>query len=151
MTRWSFFVFKEAPMFESFWHTYPRERRVGKGAALKKWGTLKPSRELAEKIITALEAQIAWRERVAKANDFLPRWKQTFVPHWKHPSTWLHQQCWLDEIPDVTEKKQTRATHCACCQREEGKYPIAGKLYCLRCYDRTAHPEIYAPKLRVVK
>lgn len=135
-------------MFERFWRAYPR--RVSKGAALKAWEKLKPNAELVSQMLAAIEYQKAWRQKVEKANETLPAWKRTFVPPWKHPSTWINQQCWLDEHDEI-EPPKPKKTMCATCKTEEGKYPVAGILYCIRCYDRAAHPENYAPKLRVVK
>ena len=136
--------------FEKFWAAYPK--KCSKGFAMKAWAKLNPNLGLIELMLNALEKQKQWRTNVERANALLPRWKRTFVPHWKFPATWINQQCWLDEIPAMVEQqKKSNTKYCASCQNEEGKYPIAGKLYCLRCYDRTAHPENYVPKLRVVK
>jgi hypothetical protein len=103
-------------------------------------------------MLAAIEYQKAWRAKVEKYNETLPAWKRIFVPPWKHLSTWLNQQCWLDEHDEIpeTEKPKPQKTMCPC-RKEEGKYPVAGVLYCIKCYDRAAHPENYAPRLRVVK
>ena len=138
-------------MFERFWNLYPR--KVSKGAALKAWTKLSPNTGLAEEIIKAVGAQKEWRARIEKANSMLPRWQSKFLPDWKHAATWLRAQCWLDELEELPtqEKKTARKTYCTSCQKEEGKYPVAGVLYCIKCYDRAAYPENYATKLRVVK
>lgn len=46
---------------------------------------------LLEKILIALKAQIAERDLMRALN--IP-----FIPAWKHPSTWLNQDCWEDEV-----------------------------------------------------
>ena len=71
--------------FEKFWTEYPR--KVGKRSAKKKWDLLIRSSELTEKVFRALAAQ--------KKSD---QWQQNggqFIPH---PSTWLNQGRWEDEI-----------------------------------------------------
>lgn len=129
-------------MFEHFWSTWPKGKKFGKGAALKAWKKLNPNTGLAEQIIKAVEAQKAWRQRVEKANALLPRWQQTFLPHWKHPATWLNQECWLDDIPDALgEAKRSEKIVCHDCGGEF-KARYCGVPYCLRCYDKHAHPEL---------
>jgi hypothetical protein len=138
-------------MFERFWQAYPR--RVSKGAALKAWLKLKPDAALVEQMLKAIEYQKDWRKKADRANQSRPHWKRIFVPEWKHASTWINQQCWLDEHEEIgtTEAPKPKKTMCATCKTEEGRYPVSGILYCIRCYDRAAHPENYAPKLRLVR
>ena len=122
-------------MFERFWNLYPR--KVSKGAALKAWAKLNPN--LGEQILKAVEQQKLYRERVAKANNVLPKWKQKFMPDWKHPATWLNQQCWLDEVPAMLETQHVKSiTTCADCE-EEGCYPYKGQRYCIKHYEEHAH------------
>lgn len=71
--------------FEEFWKAYPR--KVGKDVARKKWGVIKPDQELFKKIMASLEVQ-----------KKMPQWTKDdgqFIPH---PSTWLNQKRWEDEI-----------------------------------------------------
>ena len=122
-------------MFERFWNLYPR--KVSKGAALKAWAKLNPN--LGEQILKAVEQQKVYRERVVKANNVLPKWKQKFMPDWKHPATWLNQQCWLDEVPAMLETQRAKSiTTCADCE-EEGRYPYNGQRYCIKYYEEHAH------------
>ena len=125
-------------MFEHFWQTYPR--KVSKGAALKSWTKLNPDTHLAEQIVKAVESQKAYRQRVQKANELLPKWKQKFMPDWKHPATWLNQQCWLDEVPDLTTKEEQpkkRNNECTDCNGEfQYLYKIEDVLCCIRCYEK---------------
>jgi len=74
--------------FEKFYSEYPVH--VGGKPALEKWkkklkdGTL-PDIEI---LLMAIKKQKAWREKT-----------EGFKPDWKHPATWLHQECWNDEMP----------------------------------------------------
>lgn len=69
--------------FEAFWQAYPN--KTGKQAAEKEWSRLKPDAELTKALLQAVEYQKSW-----------DRWQRGFIPN---PSTWLHQQRWLDERP----------------------------------------------------
>lgn len=70
--------------FEDFWKAYPKKK--GKGAALKIWKRLKPSKELTAKILEAVSAQ-------SRSTDWLKENGQ-YIPH---PTTWLNQGRWDDE------------------------------------------------------
>ena len=98
--------------FEQFWAQYPK--RVGKGAARSAWEKrVNDDEDLVKKITLALEAQKRYR-RFAENNG-------EFVPPWKHPSTWLNQECWLDEIPStqqIVEKKKLATCSIAGCTNE---------------------------------
>lgn len=72
--------------FDRFWEAYPR--RVGKGAALKAWSKLNPHAELVERIIEAVERQKLSREWLKDGGQYIP-----------HPTTWLNQTRWEDELP----------------------------------------------------
>lgn len=73
--------------FEEFWKSYPK--KVGKGAAEKSWMRIKPTKELFEKIMTALAK--------AKNTDQWQRENGRFIPN---PATWLNQKRWEDEYDD---------------------------------------------------
>lgn len=71
--------------FSEFWEQYPR--KASKQNAVNSWKKLKPSSEVADKILQDL----AWR----KQND--PQWIKDsgqFIPH---PATYLNQRRWEDE------------------------------------------------------
>lgn len=78
--------------FERWWHAYPR--KVGKGAALKRWRAMS-------------------RQQRAAASEALPR----HVEHWRvsrtevqfipHPATWLSQGRWDDVL--ITEQRHPSA------------------------------------------
>lgn len=63
----------------------------GHGYAKKVFKRMKVSDALLEKMVAALKAQIAERELMREIN--IP-----FIPPWKHPSTWLNQECWQDDV-----------------------------------------------------
>ena len=66
--------------FEVFWKSYPR--KIGKGAAKRKWDTKKPPIDQVLKSIDHQKKE--WTD-------------PQFIPH---PTTWLNQDRWEDEIPD---------------------------------------------------
>jgi hypothetical protein len=71
--------------FVEFWKVYPR--RVSKALALKAWLKIAPGPELVQTILAAVE--------VHKKSE---QWKKDngqFIPH---PSTWLNQKRWEDEL-----------------------------------------------------
>jgi hypothetical protein len=73
-----------AERFNVFWTAYPKKQ--GKGDALKAWGKLRPSQQLLDKMLSAIEQQKdsrQWREDAK------------FIPN---PSTWLNQLRWEDEL-----------------------------------------------------
>jgi hypothetical protein len=90
-------------LFETFWKAYPR--KVGKSAARRKWRLIKPTAELAEKMLLTIEA--------SKRTDQWKRDGGQFIPH---PATWLHQGRWEDEIAVKNPATQTRLCSCGCGQ-----------------------------------
>lgn len=72
--------------FEEFWKLYPRKE--GKGAARKKWDQISPNAELFNKIITAVQDNI----------DNNAQWKKDNGQYIPHPTTWLNQGRWDDDI-----------------------------------------------------
>lgn len=85
--------------FDDFWASYPR--KVGKGAAKKSWDKIRPSPELHGKILAAVAA--------AKKSK---QWAED-IKYIPHPSTWLNQERWEDEIlsdgipPEDAERQRT--------------------------------------------
>jgi hypothetical protein len=71
--------------FETFWSLYPR--KVAKVKAFQSWKHIKPNESLAKKIMTALEAHCA--------SD---SWKKEDGRYIPHPTTWLNQERWDDEL-----------------------------------------------------
>lgn len=75
-------------MFDRFWLAYPR--RVGKSAARKAFEKIKPSEELLATILDAVAVQ--------SQSD---QWKREGGQYIPHPSTWLNQGRWEDEVQSV--------------------------------------------------
>ena len=75
--------------FDRFWASYPN--KTGKQAALKTWSKLKPSAELTESILAAVEYQKTWDRWTKDGGRYIP-----------NPATWLNQGRWEDEPPDST-------------------------------------------------
>lgn len=69
--------------FDRFWEAYPR--KTGKGNARKLFAKLKPSEELLEKMLKAIEA--------AKQS---PQWQRDGGQYIPYPATWLNQERWED-------------------------------------------------------
>ncbi len=76
---------KNIERFEKFWKSYPR--KIGKGQARKVWLRLKPNDELTDTLVMAVEAQ--------KKSEQWQKSQGQFIPH---PTTWLNQERWEDEI-----------------------------------------------------
>ena len=74
--------------FAEFWKAYPK--KVGKASCLKAWKKLKPTTELHDHIMTALEAQ--------KRSEQWQREGGRYIPN---PLTWLNQGRWDDEPTEV--------------------------------------------------
>lgn len=124
--------------FEHFWTLYPH--KVGKGQALKTW-------EKTMKGKTPDEVDALWREMVLaidaqrKHREHAKRTGQ-FMPEWKHPSTWLNGQCWLDEVPKVAlpgEKETKPETRCEC--GAKAVVVRGDDRFCPRCYVNKTTPE----------
>jgi hypothetical protein len=78
--------------FDEFWVSYPNKK--AKKKAEQSWSKLKMTEELFKVIMSGLEK--------AKSS---PQWKKDdgqFIPH---PTTWLNQERWNDEVSVGTTKK----------------------------------------------
>ncbi len=73
--------------FAQFWKLYPR--KIGKFLANKVWKNIKGDEELFKKIMAAVERQ-------RRSTDWLKD-NGAYIPH---PSTWLNQRRWDDEVPE---------------------------------------------------
>ena len=71
--------------FERFYSVYPRHE--SKQAALKEFEKLKPDEELLTAMIEAVEKQ-----------KQSPQWKESNGQYIPHPSTWIHNKRWEDEV-----------------------------------------------------
>lgn len=71
--------------FTVFWQAYPK--KVAKGAAERAWRKIKPSAELLQEMLAAIE-----RGKVSK------QWNKDNGQYIPNPSTWLNQKRWEDEL-----------------------------------------------------
>lgn len=71
--------------FDTFWEGYPR--KTGKGAAEKIWRRIKPSHLVVGKMLLAIGKQMKTVQWQKDDGQFIP-----------HPSTWLNQKRWEDEV-----------------------------------------------------
>ncbi len=76
---------KQQEYFSIFWASYPK--KVGKGAAEKSWKKIKPTKDLLEKMLNAIET--------AKQSM---QWNKDNGQYIPNPATWLNQKRWEDEI-----------------------------------------------------
>ena len=74
--------------FDKFWEHYPLKK--GKGYARKCFEKQQKAKILpsTENLIKSIHNQIAEKKHLREKNQF--------VAPWKHPSTWLNQECWDD-------------------------------------------------------
>lgn len=79
--------------FERFWEAYPRH--TDKQRAVKAWGKIRPDDTLLDRMLAAIAQQ--------KQSDQWTRDGGAYIPH---PSTWLTQQRWMDEMPKAVPRQQ---------------------------------------------
>ncbi|MCM1166404.1 MAG: DUF6291 domain-containing protein [Ruminococcus sp.] len=82
--------------FEEFRAAYPGRKRGFK----TEWENFKKKnpktyRDIVPLLFPALQRLIAWNERATAAGQF--------VANFKNLSTWLNQQCWTEEFPELNE------------------------------------------------
>ena len=87
-----------AKEFLVFYEKYPIKK--AKAKALESWIKLKKTNMLPELtiLIESIEQQIKEKEIKISTNSF--------CPEWKHPTTWLNQKCWEDEVNLNIENKE---------------------------------------------
>lgn len=73
-----------AERFDAFWNAYPK--KIGKGAAERAFKKIKPSGDLLQKMLDAVEQQ--------RQSDQWRRDNGQYIPN---PATWLNQTRWEDE------------------------------------------------------
>ena len=76
-----------------FWSAYPK--KIGKGAAFKAWKKIKPDTELGTRIVDSV-----------LAHADLPAWKKDGGQYIPHPSTYLNQERWEDELEEVKDERK---------------------------------------------
>lgn len=72
-------------LFEQFWTVYPK--KIGRKKCRQIWDRLKPSAELAGQIVTTVRAYARTDQWLKDNGEFIP-----------HPSTFLNQARWEDEL-----------------------------------------------------
>ncbi len=115
---------KETDGFFSFWTVYPV--KTHKKKCLAKWAEIAPDKELADRIMKAVEAQKIWR------NNAMP---SEFRPQWPNPYNWLDQERWNDEVPQYENIQDEIST-------EAGQFIDADWVQSLSSFD-TEYPEAY--------
>ena len=85
--------------FELFWKEYPR--KIGKGKAIKAFNQSLKAKENGYTNETFIDMLITAVKAVKKTEQWNKDNGQ-FIPH---PSTWLNEQRWLDEIKENTDAK----------------------------------------------
>ena len=75
-------------LFDRFWTAYPR--KVAKPDARKKFEKLNPDEALLETMLAAIEKQKRSDQWIRDGGQFIP-----------HPSTWLNQRRWEDEVTET--------------------------------------------------
>ena len=78
--------------FDEFWPNYPNKKK--KQRAKTVWKRLGPDSALLSKIMTALAKNMK--------NDDWNKDDGQYIPH---PSTWLNDRRWDDEIPEPQKKR----------------------------------------------
>jgi len=108
--------------FDTFWQIYPR--KIGKGAARKKWDTLKKIGNLAplETILQAINQQKQSEQWTKDSGEFIP-----------YPTTWLNQERWSDEIKGLITKESFFA-NCPKCGKETTKDDLRKFDSCPGCF-----------------
>lgn len=80
--------------FDIFWKAYPKKK--SKDAALRRWRAIKPSFELLQIILAAIEQQKKSEQWTKDNGQFIP-----------HPATWLNAGGWKDETSSPVPKRKT--------------------------------------------
>lgn len=91
-----------ADKFNDFYALYPLKKSKRKAEQL--YNKLYKHHD---EIMQGLRTEIEYRKWADKKNLENPKAK-VFVPFWKHPSTWLNQECWKDEYTDEFKRSQEK-------------------------------------------
>ena len=95
--------------FLLFYNPYPIKK--SKDKAFKYWKGLKRDKQLPELNILLNAIQQQSKEKEFKKST------GAFCPEWKHPSTWLNEKCWEDEVdliePQPEPKQESIEEQCA--------------------------------------
>jgi len=80
--------------FEEFWSAYPK--KIGKGAAWRAWSKAK-ARPAIRDILIAVIQQAESEQWTKDGGQFIP-----------HPSTWINQARWLDEVKEQDNRIRSK-------------------------------------------
>jgi len=94
VTKYNVIQSNTNPAFDAFWIQYPR--KVGKFTCRRAWEKINPEGELLEKIMASLE-------RHKKSTGWMKD-QGRFIPH---PTTWINQKRWEDEVELFVNKSIT--------------------------------------------
>jgi len=78
--------------FEKFWSAYPR--KIAKGLAYESWKKRRQPFPPIDELVAIVEKQKLGRD-----------WQEEDGKYIKHPTTWMNQRCWEDEIEIYKPKK----------------------------------------------
>lgn len=81
--------------FDEFWSAYPLKK--AKATAEKAWAKLKPNAELGATILSAIATHRASIEWQRDGGQYIP-----------HPTTWLNQRRWEDEVTHASSQQTGR-------------------------------------------
>lgn len=86
--------------FEDFRKSYPGTKR-GFKAEFENFKRKNPKtwRDIVPMLAPALARLIEWHDRSIAAGNF--------TPNYKNLATWLNQQCWTEELPEITQTSLT--------------------------------------------
>ena len=97
--------------FLEFYSKYPLKEN--KGAAFKAWKKIPDRQELLPSMLEAIAAQVVYKANKKARGDF--------CPEWPHPSTWLNNARWEDEIQEDTCSGQSKGTYESLPRNERGE------------------------------
>lgn len=111
----------EEIQFESFWKEYPQ--KVAKKKAFQSWIRIGPDEEVVKKIMSGLTLYKKSPQWTKDGGKFIP-----------HPTTWLNQERWKDEVVDMPMRKVPEKRFCngKGCGKDlsRGFIESNGSLYC---------------------
>lgn len=91
-----------------------------------------PSDAILETIYEWVLADNRARHRAKQKGDFYPNPPNCY--------TFFHESRWMDKLSVGETRKQVEHKCIECGEQTKNVYPFQGKLYCVKCYDKNAHP-----------
>lgn len=128
--------------FERFWSCYPNKK--GKGQAQRSFDkaflkiTDEDKENLTMQMVLAIDAQKRERKRLLSLQA-QGKLGTKLIADWKHPSTWITGQCWLDEFEEeevyLAKPKCLYKDPCHQC-KENAVIKVNDKQYCAWHYSK---------------